>query len=108
MTTSSFAIILMGKRELAALLGLSSWCLVIVVWLLLAVPWVSLQFVIVVFLDHTHLLFFNAKPHPPTIWWLRLLAVKSGGSIVVNSLCVFFFHFVQISIEHYVSKTVRS
>ena len=54
---SSFAIILMGKRELVALLGLSSWCLVIVVWLFLAVPWVCLQFVIVVFPDHTHLLY---------------------------------------------------
>ena len=31
---SSFAIILMGKRELFALLSLSSWCPVIVVWLL--------------------------------------------------------------------------
>ena len=29
---SSIAIILMGKRELVALLSLSSWCLVIVVW----------------------------------------------------------------------------
>ena len=56
---SSFAIILMGKRELVALLGLSSWCLVIVVWLFLAVPWVRLRFVIVVFPDHTHLLFFK-------------------------------------------------
>ena len=54
---SSFAIILMGKRELVALLSLSSWCLVIVVWLFLAVPWVCLQFVMVVFPDHTHLLF---------------------------------------------------
>ena len=51
---SSFVIILMGKRELVALLSLSSWCLVIVVWLFLAVPWVCLQFVIVVFPDHTH------------------------------------------------------
>ena len=56
---SSFAIILMGKRELVALLGLSSWCLMVVVWLFLAVPWVCLQFVIVVFPDHTHLLFFT-------------------------------------------------
>ena len=40
---SSFAIILMGKRELVALLGLSSWCLLIVVWLFLAVQWVCLQ-----------------------------------------------------------------
>ena len=55
---SSFAIILMGKRELVALLGLSSWCLVVVVWLFLVVPWVCLQFLSVVFPDHTHLLFF--------------------------------------------------
>ena len=55
---SSIAIILMGKRELIALLSLSSLCLVIVVWLVLAVPWGCLQFVIVVFPDHTHLLFF--------------------------------------------------
>ena len=56
---SSFAIILMGKRELVALLCLSSWCLVIVVWLFLTMPRVCLQFVIVVFPDHTHLLFFT-------------------------------------------------
>ena len=54
---SSFAIILMGMRELVALLGLSSWCLVIVVWLFLAVPWVCMRFVIVVFPNQTHLLF---------------------------------------------------
>ena len=53
---SSFAIILMGKRELVALLSLSSWCLVIAEWLFLAVQWVCLQFVLVVFPDHTHLL----------------------------------------------------
>ena len=58
---SSFPITLMGKRELVTLLSLSSWCLVIVVWLLLAVPWVCLQFVIVVFPDHTHLLFIIAS-----------------------------------------------
>ena len=40
-----------------ALLCLSSLCLVIVVWLFLTVPRVCLQFVIVVFPDHTHLLF---------------------------------------------------
>ena len=49
---SSLAIILMWKRQMVALLSFSSWCLVIVVWLL--VPWVYLQFVIVVFPDHTH------------------------------------------------------
>ena len=54
---SSFAIILIGKRALVALLSLSTWCLVIVVWLFLTVPWVCLQFIIVVFHYHTHLLF---------------------------------------------------
>ena len=47
----------MGKRELIALLNLSSWCLVMVERLFLAVSWGCLQFVIVVFPDHTHLLF---------------------------------------------------
>ena len=56
---SSFAIILIGERELVALLSLSSCCLVIVVWLFLAVPWMCPQFVIVVFPDHTHLLFLK-------------------------------------------------
>ena len=55
---SSFVIILMRKRELVALLSLFSWYLVIVVWLFLAMPWASLQFVNVVFPDHTHLLFY--------------------------------------------------
>ena len=52
-----FAIILMGKREQVALLGSSSWCLVMLVWLFLTVSWVCLQFAILVFPDHTHLLF---------------------------------------------------
>ena len=47
----SFAFILMGIRELIALLSLSSWCLVI------AVPLVCLQFVIVVLTDHNNILF---------------------------------------------------
>ena len=54
---SSIAIILMGKKELVALLGLSSWCLVVVERLFLLVPRGCLRFVIVVFSDHTHLLF---------------------------------------------------
>ena len=40
------------------MLSLSSWSLVIVVWLFFLVPWVCLQFVIVIFPDHTHLLCF--------------------------------------------------
>ena len=54
---SSIAIILMGKKELVALLNLSSWCLVMVEWLSLAVSWGCLRFGIVVFPDYTHLLF---------------------------------------------------
>ena len=48
----------MGKRELVALLNLSSWCLVMVERLFLAVLRGCLRFVIVVIPDHTHLLFF--------------------------------------------------
>ena len=51
---SSIAIILMGKRKLIALLNLSSWCLLMDERLFLAVPRGCLQFVIVVFPDHTH------------------------------------------------------
>ena len=56
MFNTSFAIILMGKRELVALHNLSSWYLVIIVCLFPAVPRLYLQFVIVVHLfpDHTH------------------------------------------------------
>ena len=58
---SSIGIILMGKRELVALLNLSSWCLVMVEWLFLVVPWGCLRFVIVVFPDHTYLLFITSR-----------------------------------------------
>ena len=44
-------------RELVASLNLSSWCLVMVEWLFLAVSWGCPRFVIVVLPDHTHLLF---------------------------------------------------
>ena len=55
----------MGKRELVALLSLSSWCLMIFLLIFLAVTWVCLQFVIVIFdhiifPDHTHLLSLGA------------------------------------------------
>ena len=58
---SSFAIILMGIKELVAFLSLSSWCLVIVVWLFLAVQWVCLQFVIAVFSNHSN--YYIEKGH---------------------------------------------
>ena len=76
---SSIAIILMGKRELIALLNLSSWCLVMVERLFLAVSQGCLQFVIVVFPDHTHVLFlYCASCHFPIgilgqVWCLIVL-----------------------------------
>ena len=60
---SSIAIILMGERELVALLNVSSWCLVMVERLFLAVPQGCLQFVIVVFPDHTHYFSCNLLSH---------------------------------------------
>ena len=57
---SSIAIILMGKRELIALLNLSSWFLVVVERLFLLVLRGCLQFLIVVIPDHTHLLFLGS------------------------------------------------
>ena len=59
----SIAIILMVKRELISLFNLSSWCLVMAEWIFLAVPWGCLRFVILVFPDHTHLLFLQFYTH---------------------------------------------
>ena len=60
---SSFAIILTGQREreLVALLCSSSCSIVMVIVLLLfpMVPWAGMQCVIVIFPDHTHLIFFE-------------------------------------------------
>ena len=55
----SFAIILKRKRKLFALLLLSCRCIVTinVLWLFPTAPWVGLQYVSVVFPDHSHLLF---------------------------------------------------
>ena len=57
---SILAIVLKRKRKLVALLLLSCGCIVTinVQWFFLPVPWVGLQCVIVVFPDHTQLLFF--------------------------------------------------
>ena len=57
----------MEKRELIALLNLSSLCLVVVGRLFLAVPRGGLQFVIVVFPDHTHLLFLMERTETETL-----------------------------------------
>ena len=60
---SSFAIMLSKRRERVALFLESLGCLVSVtiLWLSLAMPWVGLQFVIVVYPSHIHLPFQNNK-----------------------------------------------
>ena len=57
---SKFAIILTRKKEIVALVLLSFGCLVAVnvLFLFLMVPWVGLQFVIMVFPDYSHLLLY--------------------------------------------------
>ena len=82
---SSIAIILMGKRELIALLNLSSWCLVMVELLFLAVPRGCLQFVIVVFPDHTHLLFLTK--YQRTTFFKLLLVICFENTCIVT--CIF-------------------
>ena len=70
---SSFAIILMGKGELVDLLSLSYWCLVIVVWLDVAVPrvcWgISWLCSLTIFLDSFKFSYvgYNQSPTIPTI-----------------------------------------
>ena len=101
---SSIAIILMGKRELVALLNLSSWCLVMIERLFLAVPWGCLGFVIVVFPDHTHLLFLNINSITTSLnirhFWLNkttfkrlkithyLFIICSSNSVWAISICL--------------------
>ena len=81
---SSIAIILLGKRELVALLNLSSWYLVMVERFFLAVPWGCLRFVIVVFPDHTHLLFLVGLLQHQMLF---------GGRVV---LCIFNLRLSQV------------
>ena len=77
---SSIAIILMGKRELVALLNLSSWCLVMVERLFLAVPWGCLRFVIVVFPDHTP--YFKHQNKQTKVFFNSLSPENADGSLV--------------------------
>ena len=89
---SSIAIILMGKRELIALLNLSSWCLVMVERLFLAVPRGCLQFVIVVFPDHTRLLTLIQ----PDFWTVYNLSALTSAN---NHFMIFFVsYFVPVNV----------
>ena len=89
----SIAIILMGKRELIALLNLSSWCLVKVDRLFLTVPRGCLQFVIVVFPDHTHLLFFKTFFRPKMLRCLVCVTCNSNRfHFFIFKLCIMIVH----------------
>ena len=81
-------VVLMGKRELVGLLGLSSWCLVMVERLFLPVLWGCLLFVSVVFPDHTHLLFF-IHPHikMSNIWTISQNKPSFHSTLIVARLC---------------------
>ena len=81
---SSIAIILMGKRELIALLNLSSLCFVMVERLFLAVPQGCLQFVIVVFPDHTHLLFLELCPGQEVIKMSCSTQLEFSLTLLIN------------------------
>ena len=72
---SGFAIILKRNEKLVALLFLSYRCIVTIniLWIFLTVPWVGLQYVILVFPDRTHLLF----------------AVVRGPFIIVNDSLIY-------------------
>ena len=83
---SGIAIILVGKRELVALLNLSSWCLVIFERLFLAVPQGCLRFVIVVFPDHTHLLYFGTKHIVLMLSVICAFVLKYSGPLISSSV----------------------
>ena len=86
---SSIAIVLMGKRELVALLNLTSWCLMMVEWLFLAVPCGCLRFVILVFPDHTHLLFLK-KVDFMTFFLSKLKFCMILSKLVIKTLLLYF------------------
>ena len=104
---TSFAIILKRKRKLVALLLLSYRCIVTlnILWLFLTVPWVGLQCMIVVFPDHTHLLFNKvsarvqsqantsppAKRHSDCVsqasWWWHAVVCLLGLCTAMHNSC---------------------
>ena len=94
MSFFSFVIILMVKRELVALFCLSSLCIVIIIimWLFLLVPCIGLQCVIVVYPDHTHLLFcFFVQGTPLTMFDVGVYILYNDfSSILVFMSCLNF------------------
>ena len=89
----------MGKRELVALLSLSFWCLMIVVWLFLAVPWVCLQFVIVVFSDHTHYFLNWISFSMKTAWSLIRIFIQFALCCQLKTLFFLVNHRAQHTVQ---------
>ena len=58
------------------------WCMAIDMWLFLTMPWVCLQFVIVVFPDHTQLLFMGRN----AIFFGGFLLLVYKNCIGINGL----------------------
>ena len=75
----------MGKRELVALLRLYFWCLVIVVWLFLPVPWVCLHFVLMVFPDDTHYFVQISRVTPVLIHFSILTILEMTYNLEIMS-----------------------
>ena len=86
---SSFVIILKRKRNLVALLLLFYRRIVTinVLWLFLLVPYVFLQYVIVVFSDHTNLLFYLYMR------WLGLDDASVAGPLGFNYWSFFLYRY---------------
>ena len=102
---SSLAIILKRKRNRVALLLLSYRCIVTIniLWLFLTVPWAGLQCVIVVFPDHTCILFncntdldFN---HCPLYCMEALPSLVSSPVFLYRSGCSCFSQELSISVN---------
>ena len=74
----------MGKRKLVALLYLSSWCLVMVEWLFLAVPWGCLGLVILVVKGY--LVPFCISQIPILVFMLFYSEVSVAGDLFNISL----------------------
>ena len=100
---SSIAIILMGKRELVALLYLSSWCLVMVERLFLVVPQGCLRFVIVVFPDNTHFLFFI----PPLFIWRAFLFRNQTKRQILHYLKLYPVFSFRSGSDHYIISVIQ-
>ena len=84
----NFAIIFKRKRKLVASLLLSYRFIITinVLWVFLTVPWVGMQYVIVIFLDHTHFLFSIINTFEKKMVNIHLKKYRSTHHIGFTSL----------------------